>query len=234
MQTQLLASKKHEMQVNSKIIDLESKLKEAHVKELLLKTKIASTSKSAKDSSSSGKGSDIEDLTIEKLEAVENSDVSYKEFSLKRKSPSKDAENIVKLEQDNDKIVRKQAKLTESNHHATYNNIVTTSSSQSIDLVEAKIIGLATTYLAIYPPTGARLIDIWSYINNVFPNIKLNDLNEVLHRYSNLFDAVRSKENEHLHNNNSIHGEQKWKFIGFNDDSNTEAVEYKQRIRKSE
>lgn len=60
MQTQLLENKSREKEKESKIVDLESKLKAANVKELLLKTKIVTKSSSATTKASSAEPEDNE------------------------------------------------------------------------------------------------------------------------------------------------------------------------------
>uniref|UniRef100_A0A1B0D578 Ecto-NOX disulfide-thiol exchanger 1/2 domain-containing protein n=1 Tax=Phlebotomus papatasi TaxID=29031 RepID=A0A1B0D578_PHLPP len=60
MQTQLLENKSREKEKESKIVDLEAKLKAANVKELLLKTKIATKSSSGTTKTSSAESEDNE------------------------------------------------------------------------------------------------------------------------------------------------------------------------------
>lgn len=70
LQTQLLENKNKEKENISKIVDLETKLKQANVKELLLKTKIVEAGKQT-CKLSDGDDSDIIDLDDDKVEKTE-------------------------------------------------------------------------------------------------------------------------------------------------------------------
>lgn len=198
------------------------------MKELLLKTKIASAStssatKSNRDSisSSSGKGSDCEedltkpgDITVENKKSI---DISLTHDSDNEKPVKK--LKIVHLESSQHEINQKPVVTLQDK--SNNNNVdvarvaeitATTTKSQSINLVEAKIIGLASTYLAIHP-NGARLFDIWTYVNHLLPNLKLHELNEVLVRYGNIFEAIGNNNN--VNHSLASHGEQTWRFAGF-------------------
>lgn len=69
LQTQLLENKSKEKENMSKIVDLETKLKQANVKELLLKTKIVEAGKQS-SKLSDGDDSDIIDLDDETIETI--------------------------------------------------------------------------------------------------------------------------------------------------------------------
>lgn len=218
LQTQLLTNKARETEVNTKISELEAKLKEANVKELLLKTKIASasTSKSMRDSisSSSGKGSDCEEENTATKSSI---DISSSH------DDTEDNENkpVKKLKTEHEAATSQERELSINNNNnldtKTNNNI---ESQRSINLVEAKIIGLASTYLAIHPPNGARLYDIWTYVNNLLPNLKLHELHDILVHYGNLFEQA----NISVKNNSGVHGEQKWKFAAFADEAECKSI----------
>lgn len=225
LQTQLLTNKARETEVNNKISELEAKLKEANVKELLLKTKIASASTSATKSnrdsisSSSGKGSDCEtedikpcEITTERKSLDISSHDSDNEKPVKKLKIEHYHEALPQNEINNQQPVPLHDKSNIINNNNLH--VVATTKSQSINLVEAKIIGLASTYLAIHP-NGARLFDIWTYVNNLLPNLKLHELNEILVRYGNLFEASKCSTNHKVNNNLLAHGEEKWKFVGF-------------------
>lgn len=201
MQTQLLTNKAREAEVNSKISELEAKLKEANVKELLLKTKIASVTgtKGNHDSvsSSPSKNSDCE-------EEIKPTEVIYIDESHESNSEKPLGKPVKKLKIDYE--IESLGDKSNKNEVETKNDI----KSQSINLVEAKIIGLASTFLAIHP-NGARVFDIWTYVNNLLPNLKLHELNEALLRYGNLFEATGNTNN----NNNLSHIDQTWRFTGF-------------------
>uniref|UniRef100_A0A336MLK2 CSON003489 protein n=2 Tax=Culicoides sonorensis TaxID=179676 RepID=A0A336MLK2_CULSO len=210
LQTQLLGNKARETEVNNKISELEAKLKEANVKELLLKTKIASasTSKSNRDSISSSE----EDMKVSELNSNEiKSNENHYDSDYTNEKPLKKLKTEEKSLQEN-----QQDKSNDIKNNI--NSYSIKAKSQSINLVEAKIIGLASTYLAIHP-NGVRLIDIWTYVNNLLPNLKLHELSDILMRYNNLFESCVSHNN--INNNNIIKNgdqeddQQKWKFTGF-------------------
>ncbi|XP_063704617.1 ecto-NOX disulfide-thiol exchanger 1 [Culicoides brevitarsis] len=219
LQTQLLTNKARETEVNTKISELEAKLKEANVKELLLKTKIAATSKNMRDSisSSSSKGSDCEeDIQIKPIVDISSSHDSSddNEKPVKKLKTEHEAESA-------DEIKPEDIKSETENCQNT---------SQSINLVEAKIIGLTSTFLAIHPASGARLYDIWSYVNNLLPTLKLHELHEILVRYENLFAQATTGN---VKNHSDVHGEQKWKFTGFATETATAAAEKAEEAAES-
>lgn len=71
LQTQLLENKNKEKENASKIVELEGKLKQANVKELLLKTKIVEACKQSSKSSEADEN-DIIDLDDDKTDACDN------------------------------------------------------------------------------------------------------------------------------------------------------------------
>lgn len=183
-----------------------------------MKTKIASASTSATKSnrdsisSSSGKGSDCE-------EDIKPCDITVERKSIDISHDSDNDKPVKKLKIEHHELPHEINQQPVSMQDKSNNNyslhVLASTKSQSINLVEAKIIGLASTYLAIHP-NGARLFDIWTYVNNLLPNLKLHELNETLVRYGNLFEATASNYSSNNKVNNSLaHGEQKWKFVGF-------------------
>lgn len=152
LQTQMIETKSKE---NSKILELEEKLKAAGVKELLLKTKIQQT---ATKSFSSSKSSEI------------------------------DEENDI-IDLDDDKILEPIK-------------------TEKLDINEAKLIGLVSTFLVVHP-FGANIDYILSYVNHSVPNLRPKVLEEILCRYTNLFIEEISGIGAKI--------ERRWKFCGFDD-----------------
>lgn len=150
LQTQMIETKTKE---NSRISELEEKLKAANVKELLLKTKIITATKN----SSSSKSSEIDENDI--------------------------------IDLDDDKII---------------DSIKT----EKLDINEAKLIGLVSTFLVVHP-FGANIDYILSYVNHSVPNLRPKVLEEILCRYTNLFIEEISGIGAKI--------ERRWKFCGFDD-----------------
>lgn len=213
------------------------------MKELLLKTKMASAStslviKNSRDSisSSSGKGSDCEEDLI-KLGDINVENKKFIDISLTHDSDNEKPVKKLKTEHVNlyQHEINQKPVVTLQDKSNNHNNLdaadaarTTTTKSQSINLVEAKIIGLASTYLAIHP-NGARLFDIWTYVNNLLPNLKLHEVHEILVRYGNLFEATGNKNN--LSHSLTVLGEQNWKFAGFAE-ARAEASESKSALEQ--
>ncbi len=170
LQTQLLENKNKEKENVTKIVDLEAKLKQANVKELLLKTKIVEAGKQTKFSD--GDESDIIDLD--------------------------DDNNI-------DKTDVKQPSATNTATIKPERNCVEES---KIGLMEARLIGLVSTFLVVHP-FGASLDYIFSYVQRTAPNLRPKELEEILSRYGSIFNEEVSGVGAKI--------ERKWKFCGFND-----------------
>lgn len=173
LQTQLLENKNKEKENISKIIDLETRLKQANVKELLLKTKIVEASKQT-TKLSDGDESDIIDLDDVKVDK------------------------------------------TDAKQHVTNVNVSTTamksernySEETRIGLMEARLIGLVSTFLVVHP-FGASLDYIFSYVQRTAPNLRPKELEEILSRYGSIFNEEVSGIGAKI--------ERKWKFCGFFD-----------------
>ena len=154
LQTQLLDNKTKEVERLNKISDLEDKLKDANVRQLLLKTKIANVGPGSKSTTaSSSKGSEIDENELNDL-------------------------------------------MHSSSQHL----------QSQLDMQEAKIISLVSTFLAVHP-FGASIDYIWSYVSRFALNIKAKELEGILARYENLFVEETTGVGAKIERN--------WKFCGF-------------------
>lgn len=80
--------------------------------------------------------------------------------------------------------------------------------TEKLDVNEAKLIGLVSTFLVVHP-FGANIDYILSYVNHSVPNLRPKVLEEVLCRYTNLFIEEISGIGAKI--------ERRWKFCGFDD-----------------
>lgn len=175
LQTQLLDNSMKERENVTKINNLEQKLKQANVKELLLKTQIIKATKTTTKQDSDGDNSD---------------------------------EDVVCLE-DEETIKVAKAKLATTIESIEPNECGKLIEKLSID--EAHLISLISTYLVIHP-FGATINNLHIYLKNIFNNIELNELKNVLNRYKNIFYELNADSNDIS-----------WKFIGFDVQTNIAA-----------
>ncbi|XP_062555389.1 ecto-NOX disulfide-thiol exchanger 2 [Armigeres subalbatus] len=157
LQTQLLENKSKETERQNKVQDLEDKLKEANVKQLLLKTKIATTqsklSLCTTNTSSSKGGSELDESELSESE--------HKPTSEATSAPTVDVTPIAEPPK-------------------------SPPPPAVIDPKEAKVITLVSAFLVVHPH-GASIDYIWSYVNRYVPELKSKQVEEVLQRYSDLF-----------------------------------------------
>lgn len=191
LQTQLLDNKTKEKENLSRISNLEDKLKQANVKELLLKTRIVDASKgsinSISDHASESNDSDKDVVCVDDGEPDQTKEKSPKSTELKpipKSSESKTSEN-----------------LSEGNR-------------QMIDVDEARLIGLISSFLVVHP-FGASLENISKYVQQVSMQLHAKDVEDILDRYKTIFNAMDSQQNG-VESSSSITTERKWKFCGFN------------------
>lgn len=180
LQTQLLDNKLKEKENLSKISELEKRLKQANVKELLLKTKIVEVSKQA---------------------------------SIKTSDTDDNDDDIVCVEDDDDeKDNISKGKILNS---ASTTALITsppkpqsnkTNQNRGIDIDEARLIGLVSTFLIVHP-FGASLDYIYSYVQRVATQLRPKELEEILCRYTSIFREEVTGVGAKI--------ERKWKFIGF-------------------
>ncbi|XP_058838626.1 ecto-NOX disulfide-thiol exchanger 2 [Topomyia yanbarensis] len=163
LQTQLLDNKYKEMARHTKITELEEKLKEANVKQLLLKTKIAANQSKLSlctTNTSSTKG----DSEVDEPDVLE---VDVKPVL------SAIATTAATVASD---VATPVVTLTP----------IETTTTPMIDPNEARVITLVSTFLVVHPH-GASIDYIWSYVNRYVPELKVKLLEEILQRYLNLF-----------------------------------------------
>lgn len=193
MQTQLMDNKMREKDNLQKLTDLEMRLKQANVKELLLKTKIVEAAKNSISSSISALGSETDDCDNDDIVCLDDDDNDVPE-----NIPSLEVNVTVPPKNDIDAAIRQYSSDEKHEVHSRLNN------------VEAHIICLVSTFLVVHP-FGANLDNIHSYvqrtIGNRSPLLGPNELEEILCQYSSIFRVE-----------NIIVGaasERHWKFCGF-------------------
>ncbi|XP_055853725.1 ecto-NOX disulfide-thiol exchanger 2 [Episyrphus balteatus] len=191
MQTQLLENKSREKKDANKIDDLEQKLKEANVKQLLLKTKIVEVS--ARHSNHSSKSSECDEVIVKSPPSIvkDHDVIEVEEDDDEKEKLSHDNKIDIKDNYDQEKPKTEESKETKS---------------EILDLDEARIIGLVSTFLVVHP-MGAASHNICSYLQNITknPSLQSERINEILQKYSNLFKT----------DVNDIDVEPKWRFCGF-------------------
>jgi hypothetical protein len=161
MQTQLLENKGKEKDSQTRIQSLEAKLKEANVKQLLLKTKIMNASS--------------------------------------KNPPSSKTSEI-----DENEVLPEMVDSPAAEHKCTPDSVAASSPTHDtkVELAEAKVIGLLSTFLAIHP-FGASADQLLAYLVPSIPTLRRKDLDDTLHRFPNLFQDEGPKDGR------------KWKFRGF-------------------
>lgn len=162
LQTQLLENKTKEKENLNKIVELEGKLKQANIKELLLKTKIVEASKLATSVSAS---------TMASKSSETDSDNCNPEIPIIDLEEEKPLEVALPLP-------------TQPQSFPPPPSLVVAAKHITID--EAKIIGLVSTFLVIHP-FGASLDYIYSYVQRVAPQLRPKELEEIISRYETTF-----------------------------------------------
>lgn len=191
LQTQLLENKTKEKESHIKILELEKRLKQANVKELLLKTRIVDASKcsatSVSDHTSESNDSDKDVVCVDDAE------------------PPKFAENSVKPN-DFKEIEPTFLDLDKCEDVSNNNN-----SRQLIDFDEARLIGLISSFLVVHP-FGASLENILTYVQQVSTDLHAKDIEDILRRYKCIFDEISMQPSgaEPL-----FSSQNKWTFCGF-------------------
>lgn len=187
LQTQLLENKTKERDNLTRINELEEKLKQANVKELLLKTRIVEASKgpitSISEHACDSNDSDKEVVCLDDRDQDEiNESHTHKEPLVAATSTELDK--------------------SESESGIDINH-------QMIDANEARLIGLISSFLVVHP-FGASLDNILAYVQQVSAQLRAKDVKTVLHRYKSIFSETQPNVAE-----SSINGDHKWKFCGF-------------------
>lgn len=85
------------------------------------------------------------------------------------------------------------------------------SSRQMIDVDEARLIGLISSFLVVHP-FGASLDNILTYVQQVSTHLRAADIEQILRRYKSIFSVIDAMPND-AESLKSL--EQKWLFCGF-------------------
>ncbi|KAM7355249.1 uncharacterized protein ACRADG_001383 [Cochliomyia hominivorax] len=207
MQTQLLQTKMREQKDAKTIEQLEKRLKEAGVKQLLLKTKIRETNEKLREkeacASVYSESSEIQDVDEEV--AVQTPSTKYDNSQIididvdKSDDEVKIIEDIQEVKEIREKSKEKdkspELKVTEEKeiksletNEPESNNKPKTTTIELLPLDEAKLIALTTAYLLIHPD-GSSTQTICSYIKSITKDCQLQEehLNNVLKKYNNIF-----------------------------------------------
>lgn len=197
LQTQLLENKTKEKENLMRIDELESKLKQANVKELLLKTRIVDASKSSITSfyehASDSNDSDKDVVYVDDGESDQN------------------AKEIPKSNESKGATVALESDKSES---------VSNSNRRTIDVDEARLIGLISSFLVVHP-FGASLDNILTYVQQVSMHLRVKDVEDILQRHTSIFSAI---EIPVTGCKSSIAAEHKWEFCGFKTIPNSSTI----------
>lgn len=198
LQTQLLENKAKEKVNLSKISELEDKLKQANVKELLLKTRIVDASKESitaiSDHTSDSCDSDKEVVCLDDGDLDETTE----------KPPKDNGARVAAASSENDKSAS-----------------VNDSSRQMIDVDEARLIGLISSFLVVHP-FGASLENILTYVQQVSIHLRDKDVEDILYRYKSIFTEIDMQPNGT--EPSSVTVKRKWKFCGFDQTNNNTTI----------
>lgn len=213
LQTQLIENKTKEKESLAKISALEQKLKQANVKELLLKTRIVAARKGSHISvSEQNPKSDASDKDVVCVDDDDDDDDNDDD------DDDNDNDNDSENTEENATEIRKSIKITNQ-------NVV---NQQLIDANEARLIALISSFLVIHP-FGASLENILLYVNQVTSKFNARDIENVLHRYKCIFSKIvpqlsdDSSSDDNVGENDTasaidVHPH-KWKFNGFDENS---------------
>ncbi|XP_041786098.1 ecto-NOX disulfide-thiol exchanger 2-like [Anopheles merus] len=162
LQTQLLENKAKETERQNRICELEDELKDANVKQLLLKTKIA-TSKAAASSaasvSSSGKGGDSESEECPAVHLPDGAPLATPVEMVSKATETAAADGPTVPVVPNER--------------------------------EAKMLAFASTFLMINPH-GAPFEQVWAYVGRYVNEMKPKELEDMFARYRQLFERCNA------------------------------------------
>lgn len=196
LQTQLLDNKMKEKENQLKLSNLEIRLKQANVKELLLKTKIVEATKNSMSSSVSALGSETDDCDNDEIVCLDDDDGSVDVPLLNTDCPIVPQTIIAAV----------PPASTDEKHNAC----------ERLNTDEAHVICLVSTFLVVHP-FGASLDTIHSYIQCMVGNqLRPNELEKILRQHSGIF----REENINMGAATQRH----WMFCGFDraiNDANT-------------
>lgn len=159
LQTQLLENKAKEVERQNRICELEGELKDANVRQLLLKTKIATSKVVAASSTASVSSSKPED----------DSDCEETPIVSRAAPPG---------------IARAEESLV-----AGLGTMVTTIETDTATTSdrEAKMVALASAFLIIHPQ-GISFDQVWTYVGRYVTEMKPKELDDIFARYQELFE----------------------------------------------
>ncbi|XP_073839122.1 uncharacterized protein [Musca autumnalis] len=224
MQTQLLQTKMREQKDAKHIEMLEKRLKEAGVKQLLLKTKIKETNEKLRDAMGEVKkydNSEVIDIDVDKNEDEEDNVEDDDEVKILEVNHEG---NLDVTEKPQDKIVVDDVKSVEEKQKEEVATKAEEKKPETLKkeekpcpplLEDAKIIALATAFLLIQP-LGSTTQELCSYICKITKQTELQALqiNEVLAKYTNLFQKMHHDVEEDFMSSNENAHKIKWKFCG--------------------
>lgn len=198
LQTQLLENKSKEKENLAKISTLEQKLKQANVKELLLKTRIVAVRKGSRTSIS---------------ERSSQSDASDKDVVC-----VDDDDDDVDNDSVSDHEIDAESRKT---NEATLQNV---NSQSEINANEARLIALISSFLVIHP-FGASLENIFKYVNQITTKFHVNDIENVLQQHEHIFNEIKTNDcctgddaGDNGATNTFETQRKKWKFNGFDNE----------------
>lgn len=196
LQTQLLENKTKEKENLAKISALEQKLKQANVKELLLKTRIVAARKCARASVS--ERSSQSDASDKDVVCVDDDD--------------DDDDNNTGLDHEIDTEIRKSTDVADQ-------HLINQS---KIDGREARLIALISSFLVIHP-FGASLENIFMYVNQITTQFCVEDIENVLQQHKCIYSEIKPQQSDSCVDDACDNGtaktidvqQQSWKFSGF-------------------
>lgn len=187
LQTQLLDNKMKEKENQLKLSNLEIRLKQANVKELLLKTKIVEATKNSISSSVSALGSETDDCDNDEIVCLDDDE---NEGSVEVPLLNTDCSNAPQT------VIAAGAPATSDGKHIA---------CERLNTDEAHVICLVSTFLVVHP-FGASLDTIHSYIQSTAGNqlsLRPQELEDILRQHTGIFREVGAVT------------ERRWKFCGF-------------------
>lgn len=161
LQTQLLENKAKEVERQNRICELEGELKDANVRQLLLKTKIATSKVVAASSTASVSSSKPED-----------------------DSDCEETPIVAVVTAEPQGIARAEEPLVAGS--GTMVSTIETEKATTSDR-EAKLVALASAFLIIHPQ-GVSFDQVWTYVGRYVTEMKPKELDDIFARYQELFE----------------------------------------------
>lgn len=207
LQTQLMENNAKEKESMLRIGDLETRLRQANVKELLLKTKIVEAATNNKQSNN--------------INHINSLSSSSSKSSLYNATTTDVDDGAAGMLTEQSKSVASSAsadamdRTTPPTTTASVTSAIGSSvrKAEPIETDEARIIGLVAAFLTVHP-FGASLDYIYSYVQRSAPHLRPKQLEEILSRHVTTFSEQVSGVGANI--------ERKWNFCGFNIDQRRE------------